>query len=61
MLLSPAFVLLLGQLAFAAGDFNMYQGPITQAQHANDPAHDLTFTLTGGQPYVPTEVFVTKY
>lgn len=57
MLLSPTFTLLLVKLAFAAtdqskDDFNMYQGPAIQAQHADDPASDLTFTLTGGQPCV---------
>ncbi|KAF9452129.1 catalase-domain-containing protein [Macrolepiota fuliginosa MF-IS2] len=50
-MLAPTFVLLLAQLAFADGNFNMYQGPITQVQHVGDPASSLTFTLTGGQPF----------
>lgn len=54
MLLTPVFALLLAQLAFAQNkdDFNIYQGAMTQVQHDYDPAHELTFTLTGGQPYV---------
>ncbi len=55
MLLSPVFVLLLARLAFAAdakNEFNMYQGAMVQLQSDHSPAEDLTFTLTGGQPYV---------
>jgi len=53
MLLTPVFALLLARFAFAAddGDFDLYRGAMTQVQHDYDPAHDLTFTLTGGQPY----------
>ncbi|KXN88045.1 Catalase [Leucoagaricus sp. SymC.cos] len=57
MHLSSVFIVLLAKFVFAdepsksKEDFNIYQGPMMQAQHQDDPASDLTFTLTGGQSF----------
>ncbi len=36
--------------------FDIYKGPLTQVKHDYDAPEDLTYTLTGGQPYVLSEL-----